>query len=654
MFTFSFSIYASNKLANETSPYLLQHKNNPVNWYAWNNEAFKTAKKQNKLIFLSIGYSTCHWCHVMAEESFENNNTAKLLNDNYISIKIDKEQYPHIDKYYQRVYQLMNQKSGGWPLSIFMTTDKKPFYSATYIPVDDGYGQMGFNNLINKINTIPKKKLDSIGNNIESTVKNSIKTDEKIVKIDAKLAMKTINDLKKDYDFKYFGFSKNRKFPESNKIKLALKIYEMTKDKSALFMTTKALDTMAKSGIYDQVNGGFFRYTVDEKWQIPHFEKMLYTNAELLEVYTKAYKITNNKLYKKIVKNTIDDIDKRFQVNNVYQSASNADSTNKDGQNQEGIYFVFLYDEVMEYLNQNGYEENKANKHLQYLNITSKGNFEIDLSHSKITSNVKPKNIDATIKLLQKYRDKKKYPFIDNKINTSWNAMYLKAKLKASIIDKKFLKQALMSLDTLVNKMYIDEELYHQTIKNIKPKQKALLEDYAFLSSALFEAYQQTLDMKYFKLFEKLVLQSIDKFYKNNKWLESQDSFKSFANMQSSSYSSYLAINIQNIILYSSLKAKTKIYKIAKDTLDVYSYNINNYPSYYPQATLITLMQKYEPVFIKAKIQKLDKIDINSVDYPFVYRYEDKTELYLACKINTCFSFGNDFAKIKKDIESLF
>ena len=649
-------LLSQNNLAKETSPYLLQHKDNPVNWYAWGNEAFAEAKKQNKLIFLSIGYSTCHWCHVMAEESFEDKKLAKLLNKYFISIKVDKEQYPHIDNHYQEIYRFMNQKSGGWPLSIFLTNDKKVFYSATYIPKNDSYGQIGFTNLINKISTIPKKEILKIANLINEDFKKQKQQNNIIVKQDNKLALNIIDDIKANYDFKYNGFDKSRKFPQANKIILLLKLYEITKNKDALDMATKTLTTMAKSGIFDQIDGGFYRYTVDEKWKIPHFEKMLYTNAELIQAYSLAYKITKKNLYKDIVNKTINEIDKRFKIKDVYKSASNADSKNEHNVNEEGVYFLISYDEALEYLEKHGYKENIAIKHLKYLGINESGNFSEDLSNSILNRKIKVNNINKTIKLLSKLREQKVYPFIDEKINTSWNSLYINAKLDASIINKKYKKEALKSLDKLISKMYINNELYHQTIKDLIPTQKALLEDYSFLAQAVFKAYQLSLDKKYFDLFEKLVIQSIDKFYKNNKWRESQDNFITYSNFQSSSYSNYLAINMINIINYASLKAKTKIYKIANDTLNNSSYNINTYPSYYPMASLATLMKQYEPVFIKSNKNKLEMIKNTNLEYPFVYFYEDKEsgDLYLACKINTCFSFSKDFSKIKIDIENLF
>ena len=646
-------ISASNKLANETSPYLLQHKNNPVDWYPWGDEAFNKAKKENKLIFLSIGYSTCHWCHVMAEESFEDEKVAKLLNENFISIKVDREQYPHIDKYYQRVYNMMNNKAGGWPLTIMLTSDMKPFFAGTYVPKDSGYGSLGLINLINSTKTISHTKLSNMGENILTQIQKYENFIPPKTTIDIKIANKTIKEFKSYYDFKNKGFSKRPKFPHATSINLLLKLYNITKNKDAFTMAIEALDAMAKGGIYDQIEGGFYRYTVDEEYQTPHFEKMLYTNAELIQSYTLAYKLTKKPLYKKVIQETIFQIDKRFQKNKLYMSASNADSKNFNNENEEGFYFLYDYDETVEFLEKHNLDKVSIDKTLNYLGIVEDGNFDSDLSNPHITTTKKPKNIEKVKKLLITMRKKREYPFIDKKINTAWNSLYIKSKFQASSINKFYIKKAKESLDQLLKTMYIDGVLYHQTIDNHKPIQKALLEDYAFLTSCLFEAYQVTLDKKYFHLYEELVKKSISIFYKDKKWLDSDDGFKTYANISESAYINALSQNIINLLNYSVVKSDFKIYTIAKTTLSNLAYQINKNPSYNPTATLASIMLHIEPIFIKSTKENLKNLDINLVNYPFLYKFETDANEYLACKINSCFSYSKDFKTVKKDIENL-
>lgn len=644
---------AANHLANETSPYLLQHKENPVDWYPWGDEAFSKAKKEHKLIFLSIGYSTCHWCHVMAEESFENKHLAKLLNKYFVSIKVDREEFPHIDAYYQKVYKEMHAKSGGWPLTIMMSADKKPFFSGTYVPLYASYGSKGLLKIINNVSSMSHQQLSQMGAKVLAAMKENQNISNQKTSLYSNLAQRTINVFKSSYDFNNSGFSIRPKFPEASSIILLLKLYEITKNKESLDMATATLDAMARGGIYDQIEGAFYRYSVDAKWQIPHFEKMLYTNGELLQAYALAYKETKKPLYKKVIDETIVQIDKRFLVDNVYMSASNADSKNFDGENEEGFYFLYSYDKVFEYLQKKGLKKAEIDPVLSYLGITEDGNFDGELSNPHITNNSTPKNLKKIIAMLMQMRSKREYPFIDKKVNTAWNALYIKGLLQAGVVNKKYIAQATTSLDALIDKMYIKGVLYHQTILGVAPQQKALLEDYAFLISALFEAYQATLEQKYFYLYKQLIIKSMKLFYKNGRWLESNDGFRTYATINERAYTNAFAQQSINILNYATLEADTKKFAIAKEMIENYAKVINSNPSSYPTATLASLMLEHGSVFIKSKRENLKTIDINKIRYPFVYKYVYEINEYLACKINSCFSYDVEFTKVKNDIESL-
>ena len=340
LFVFS----SANELSQSTSPYLLQHKENPVNWMEWSDRAFKKAKDEQKLIFLSIGYSTCHWCHEMARLSFSQKDVAEILNKDFVSIKVDKERLSYIDSYYQEGYRIINNKSGGWPLTVILLPNKKPVYFGTYMPKEM------LKDLLREIASSKKEKLNAVASDIEKSLTSykNIKVNEGEIKND--LLKKAFNGYKEMYDFENKGFSQAPKFPQANSIDALLNIYLIKGNKEALTMATDMLDAMARGGIYDQIDGGFFRYSVDAQWTIPHFEKMLYTNAELISVYAKAYKITKKKLYAKVVKESIKEMDKRFMHNGLYFSASNADSKNEKGKEQEGYYFVFGYKKALEYL----------------------------------------------------------------------------------------------------------------------------------------------------------------------------------------------------------------------------------------------------------------------------------------------------------------
>jgi uncharacterized protein YyaL (SSP411 family) len=643
----------ANFLNNATSPYLLQHKDNPVNWYSWTDEALQKAQKENKLIFLSIGYSTCHWCHVMAYESFEDKEVAKVLNQNYVSIKIDREELPHIDEFYQKVYKTMNNKSGGWPLTLMMTPELEPFFSATYVPKYAGYGSRGLLEILEEFNTKDLQELKEEGKSVLESIQNIEKRIPSLKKYDINILTKSLNEFKTIYDKKYKGFAINPKFPEFAKIIMLLKIYNINQDKEVLQMALEPLRTMAKGGIYDQIEGGFYRYAVDERWLLPHFEKMLYTNSEALEAYTLAYEITKEPLFKKVISETMQEMDNRFKVDGVYKSASNADSKNFEGEKEEGFYFMVEYDYAFEYMKKNQMNVKDIEEVLKYLGIVSDGTFDGDLSNPEITHGIKPKALGRGMELLKEMRKLKEYPFIDNKINTAWNALHLKGLLIASRIDYRYQINGLNSLDTLVEKMYIDGVLYHQTIGNKKPSQKALLEDYAFLSSALFKAYQITLDKKYMKLFKTMIKDSIELFYKNGHWYNSNDGFDSYADIKDKGYASALGVHFNNLILYASMEGDIKLFKIIQDSMQYFVERIDIKPIASPNATLASLFFSIEPVFIKSTKNNLEKIDMKQINYPFVYKRVNETQEYLGCKLNSCFSYSKNLDRVVEAINKL-
>ncbi|HIP62069.1 MAG TPA: thioredoxin domain-containing protein, partial [Sulfurovum sp.] len=296
----------TNALVNESSLYLKQHAHNPVNWYPWGEEALEKAKKENKLIFLSIGYSTCHWCHVMREESFEDEAIAAMLNEDYISIKVDREELPQIDKKYQKLYMDMQGKRGGWPLNVFLTATLEPIHIAIYIPATKGYGSLGMMDMLPAFSKSYRENPKEIAKLVLSykNVKKKNKSLEQNLTIG--IISKVMMEIENSFDTKWAGFATRPKFPEASKIELLINIYKLNGDKKALQMAKSTLKAMAEGGIYDQIEGGFFWYTTDERWHIPHFEKMLYTNAELIPQYVSMYEITKNPLYKKVVTQTIE------------------------------------------------------------------------------------------------------------------------------------------------------------------------------------------------------------------------------------------------------------------------------------------------------------------------------------------------------------
>lgn len=644
----------SNALINEDSPYLKQHSSNPVNWYAWNETAFKKAKDENKPIFLSIGYSTCHWCHVMEEESFENTEVANILNKNYISIKVDREEMPHIDKYYQNVHSLLNNRSGGWPLTVILTPDKKAFFANTYIPYDARNGSIGIRAVLQNINYVfinENEKVIKTAKQIEEVLKEYENQSIRSMNIDKQIVDKFIQKIDNNFDKENNGFTLRPKFPQASKIETLLDIYTITKNKKSLELAEKALKSMANGGIYDQIEGGFYRYSVDRKWMIPHFEKMLYTNAELLSAYSKAYKITNNSFYKNIAEEIIDFIINRFEVDNLYFSASDADSL-FDGKKEEGVYFVFVYDEVEEFLKEKGYMEEEIQNILDYFNIVDEGNFEYHYNNTYLTNksfkNI-PNNLKEIKKDLKTLREKKEYPFIDYKIQTSWNSMYISSLFEAGKIDEKYNKKALLSLDTLIKRLYLNGTLYHQVIMNKEPKIKALLEDYSFLITALLKAYEYSLESHYLTFAKKLTKEAIDKFYINKKWNMNDNGFISSADVYDNAYKSSLSNMLDNILKVAVLSDDLDMQNLVKKSLVISSSILATNST--STSWLLRTHLAYTNGYIVLKATKNMLKDKKIVNLPFVLRKENIDEKYLACKVGVCFSYSDSFDSIMKDIK---
>ncbi len=637
-----------NHLINQESPYLQQHTHNPINWYPWSKEAFEKAKKENKLIFLSIGYSTCHWCHVMEKESFENKKIASILNKFFIAIKVDKEEKPNIDKFYQRIYQILQQNGGGWPLTIILTPNKRPIFAATYIPAFDRYDKNGLYSILPQIAKAyykNPKKFEDFGKKVLEIAQNSFALTAKKTKI-TQFEKKLLTSIKNEFEPKFGGFSPYVKFPQSDILNLLLDYYALTRNKTALFMATKTLDNMAKGGIYDQIEGAFFRYSTKKDWSIPHFEKMLYTNAKLIQSYLKAYKISKKALYKNVVLHSISFIEKYFQSNEkLYFGASDADSNG-----MEGGYFIYKYDKSLQFLLTNGINKQEAKKALNNLCITKEGNFKEGFSNPCLKEKVNKK----IIVLLQKMRQKRNYPFIDKKEITAWNAMYIEAKLNAAIFNPLFQKEALQSLNTLLDKLYVNGVLYHQKLPLKAPKVKAYLEDYAFLIKALITAYEKTFNYRYLKIAQTLMEQAKRKFFKNNSWYFSLGEIPIKADISDSAYTSSLTTILNNEVSLALLENKINQYEKSKKYFEHFLATINTNPAYFPSASNLYLRFKYQDVLIKSNKTNLLQHQKNLffLPYPFILLQAQSTiKDFELCTIYKCFATTKDIKKIKEFIK---
>ncbi len=622
----------ANQLSKSDSPYLLAHADNPVDWYEWGDEAFKKAKKENKLIFLSIGYSTCHWCHIMEKESFKNKEIADILNKYYVSIKVDREEMPDIDKYYQKVYQLMNKRGGGWPLTIIMTPDKKPFYAATYIPAHYSQFGPGFKEILTAIAKDWREnpqKIKEITDNFEKFFKANENREFK-EEISENVLQKIKEQALAEIDMKEGGFKGAPKFPMESAFDLLIDVYTITKDEEIKKRIDLTLEKMAKGGIFDQIEGGFYRYSTDAKWEVPHFEKMLYNNANLPLVYLRWYKITKNPLFKEVAFRSLDEFIKRYRdTSGLFFSASNADS-----EGAEGKYFVYEFDEVNEAF---GEFENKEGL-LQYFGIKKYGNF--NGKNNPTIHGEKPKNYEKALNLLKKIREKREFPFIDTKKITAWNAMIISTLFKAGEFNKKYNSEAINALEELLKEMYQDK-LYHSYNKNKNAKKEALLEDYAYFIKALIDAYEHTYEEKYLKMAKKLSNEV--KIFKKDKWYMNKSHMVP-ADFSDSAYASSLSVLANDFLDLALLNFDLGLKKEADFIIKKGGYYINHYPLYYPSITKAYLKSK-KAFVITAKEPRFEVETI----YPYIlFR---KGEDFEICTYERCIKRSSNFFDLLPEIQ---
>lgn len=495
----------TNRLVNEKSPYLLQHSENPVNWFPWGEEAFAKAKRENKPIFLSVGYSTCHWCHVLAHESFEDHEVADYLNEHYISIKVDREERPDIDSVYMKVCQMMTGQ-GGWPLSIFMTPDKIPFYAGTYFPRESKSYMPGIMEVLTQLHkeyTEDPDHIDEITKSVTDALKKTVATKSQN-RLSSKYTVQAFQLLEKRLDPTHGGFGAAPKFPAPQNILFLLRFYHFTGKKDALKMAEKTLKAMANGGIYDHVGFGFSRYSTDMKWLVPHFEKMLYDNAMLLIAYTECYQITKNPLYKKISEQIISFVMREMHSSEGgFYSAIDADS-----EGVEGKYYVWAFDEVMDILG-----DDLGAIYTRTYHITPGGNFEgknvpnlIDTDFETIAKENGITVEDLHIQLekarttLLAEREKRVYPHVDDKILTSWNAMITTALAKAgkAFNEPKYTETAESTITFMEEKMIHNKRIMAR-YRDGEVKFNGYLDDYAYLLWAYIELYNATLSLTYLK-----------------------------------------------------------------------------------------------------------------------------------------------------------
>ena len=490
----------TNRLIHETSPYLLQHAHNPVDWYPWGDEAFEKAKSENKPILLSIGYSACHWCHVMEHESFENDQIAAVMNDLFVAIKVDREERPDLDEIYMNAVQMLTGR-GGWPMTVFLTPDGKPFYGGTYFPPEDRPGMPGFPRVLMGVAQAyrerPQDVEKSVGQILSALQRMSHSQESKSTfSLDA--IAESAEQISRAYDSDHGGLGQAPKFPNVGVYELFLRHYHHSKNQRFLEMVTHTLTKMAQGGIYDHLGGGFHRYSVDAKWLVPHFEKMLYDNAQLVRIYAQLYCVTGDELFKDVTEETVDYLLREmFQREGGFYSTQDADSEGK-----EGKFFVWSPQEINQILG-----EEAGEIFARIYDVSDFGNFEDkNILHPILTLEQASKLFkkdaaeiaalvaDSKKKLFQE-REKRIKPFRDEKIITSWNGLMLSGLAEAIKISANltYVDTANRTIQFIFSKMFRDGHLLH-TYKDGKAKLLGYLDDYAFLAVGLLDLYEATFD----------------------------------------------------------------------------------------------------------------------------------------------------------------
>jgi uncharacterized protein YyaL (SSP411 family) len=508
-----------NRLANETSPYLLQHADNPVDWYPWGPEAFERAKREDKPILLSIGYSACHWCHVMEHESFEDPDIARLMNEHFVNIKVDREERPDLDRIYMSAVQALTGH-GGWPMTVFLTPDGEPFYGGTYFPPEDRGGMPGFGRVLLAIAEAYRQRRADVQQNaraLREALSRQAELRPSTELLSPDIVSAAVADLARHYDHQRGGFGQAPKFPQPMVLEFLLRAFVRTRDERALRMAEHTLAQMARGGMYDHLGGGFHRYAVDAAWLVPHFEKMLYDNAQLARVYLDAYRLTGKPFYRRVVEETLDYVARdMLHPDGGFYATEDADS-----EGEEGKFYVWTPQEIAAVL---GPDDGALFK--RYYGVTPQGNFE---GHSILHVPREPAEVAAELGLavaaleerlaasrakLRAVRARRVRPGRDEKIITSWNGLMLRAFAEAArYLGRDDYRQiAVRNAAFVLGVARRGDRLWH-TWKDGIVKGQGFLEDYAYLADGLLALYETTFDERWFVEAQALAAVMVEHFH---------------------------------------------------------------------------------------------------------------------------------------------
>ncbi len=585
-----------NRLQHETSPYLLQHADNPVDWYPWGDEAFEKARAEDKPVLLSIGYSACHWCHVMAHESFEHEPTAQMMNDLFVNIKVDREERPDVDDIYMQAVQALTG-GGGWPMTVFLTPDGRPFYGGTYFPREPRPNIPAFRQILAGVAEAYQSRRADVDKTAaslsEALDRDVLGIGGDLSALNADLLDAAVQRIGQGFDRTYGGFGSAPKFPQPMNLDFLLRSYARAKHKETLAMALFTLQKMARGGMYDQIGGGFHRYSVDQIWLVPHFEKMLYDNAQLSRVYLHAWQITHDEFYKRIAEEIYDYVlCEMASPEGGFYSTTDADS-----EGEEGKFFVWSKEELEQVLGED------ARIAIEYWGVTTRGNFEgHNILHVPNDDDITAERVNLSVdelrakladikQRLYAVRELRVYPGLDDKILTVWNGMMLASLAEAArVLDRAdYRGAAVKNAAFLLSKLMGDDGRPLRTYKDGEAKINGYLEDYANLIDGLLELYQTTFDECWFVQARRLADVALEHFAaEDGGFFDTSDDHERLIvrprNMQDNATPSGNNLMAKQLLRLAAYTGDIRYDEAARKTLQLLTEAMRQYPQAFGEA----------------------------------------------------------------------
>jgi len=616
----------ANRLIQEKSPYLLQHAYNPVDWYPWGDEAFTKARIEDKPVFLSVGYSSCYWCHVMEREVFENKEIADLMNLVAVNIKVDREERPDIDRIYMTALQAFTG-SGGWPMSLFLTPEGKPFFAGTYFPAETQYGRMGFADLVKRIAEVwdqDRQAIHEQGDKLIQILNDTVHVEPGDSKLSLELLHHGFNACAEQFDSVYGGFGGAPKFPRPVMLQFLFRYYFRTGNLTARDMVLSTLQKMSEGGIYDHLGGGFHRYATDERWHVPHFEKMLYDQAQLAQVYLEAFQITKEQVYAQVVREVLGYVQRALaHPEGGFYSAEDAESKSwrsKNDKSEEGAFYLWTQEEIDALL-----PPRESQIFKLYYGISPQGNISDPLhtefkgentlrvigSVEEIALQLKLNIEEAQAYLdiararLSTARDRRPHPRLDDKILLSWNGLMISAFARAYGVlhDESYLTSAIKAADFILKKVYYPASgSLLRRYRESEVRYFAQLSDYSYFIQALLDLYEVSFDVQYLATARQLTDDMIQHFYDHDSGgffdVSDQDEIVIMKTKESADFAepNANAVAISNLLRLSHLLEKEQYHLLARESLNIFSMHMEEHPFSVPSFLTVLDTALHSPI----------------------------------------------------------